>query len=392
MKISLLDDLLNSPRAMATTLVGLAIVFIAGVPSYYGLQPVLDMVNPGHNPIVSQLSALLITLLITWTAFIGHKLQRPWLKAVGHGFALLTAAVAFLTGSVLSDLGASTATTLSSSAAAQVTQLEQQLANKEGIEAQALGTEAANEAYTSFLALSATQKTSKGAPIWNATDDCMRPGSYTSACAKLQAAHDKVRVAQRIEAAEITASLNAQLTEARKGVVSNAAAPQSNKLAIAAQRFVSDPSVMLVFYTTLGIGLAVFIEALAYTALFIITLSPASDGPAEPQHFDIPTPEPAIMPAPVTVVQAAGSLQGFDQDWFISKGFTPQGALLAAQLFASNYASGVSIAKRSTQAQLKVGRDKLISEVLEPLVACGLVAKTGDDYSWALKSVVEELD
>lgn len=391
MKISLLDELLNSPRAITTTLLGVAIILIASIPAYYGLQPALSKYMPEVPPLTLSVLALCVVFIMILIAFTGHSLQRNWVKVTGHVLNFMFMGFALIMGSLIASSDATNTVAIENNASAYVAQLETQLANKEGIEAQALGSPATAKAHAEFLALSDRSKTSKGAPIWNVTSDCMRPGSYITACASLQSAHDKVRAAQRVATAEITASLNAELTKARQGVVKTIAGPEAtNKLAIAAQRFITDPGTLLAVDVLGGLVLAISFELLIYTALFVITLSPASDGPAEPQHFDI---EPLVPVSQAQQPQSQpDSLLGFDQDWFVAHEFSPQGASLAAKLFAEGYASGLAIPKRTTQAKLGVGREKLLKEVLDPLVACGLVEKNGDDYTWALKSAVEGLD
>lgn len=355
-----------APALGSTLMVG-AVGFVAFALANDGLTQFLKLQDVSAAVVI----APLLTASALGISAYGHVRKSRALTLFGHGLNYTFACVALVVGSLGSSYTAHQAASEVRTARTVAEELTVQINDLAGLAAWASAQPNVAPEQSKFESLVAAKRTSKGALIWEVTDECIRPSVHVRDCSILNAQHDKLQGLINSTVALRKDTLRQQLSDTRSEAP-KAGPESSTALMMEVQRVVDDGLVGRLLLL-LGLVTATIIEALLFVVLYIAS--------TQRGHLEVHE-----APVESTPSSAPSVTKTIDQAWLMSKGFNGEWALKALTLLGT-YQAGLPVKILPSFKLLKTSREKLIGNVLEPLEALGFLDAAEDSsgvktYTW----------
>lgn len=358
-----------APALGSTAMVG-AIGLIAFSLANEGLTQFLELQAVSAAIVI----APLLTAVALGISGYGHARKSKALTWFGHSLNYTFACVSLVVGSLGSSYDAHQAVSVSVTNKTVVEELTAQVNDLAGLNAWARAQPTIAPEQSKFDSLVATKRTDKGALIWEVTDECMRPSVHVRDCSVLNASNAKLQGLISSSVALRKEALRKELSEAR-AVAPQATEKPSTALMIEVQRVTEEGFLGTLFFM-LGLSFATIVEATLFVVLNIAA--------TQRSHLEATAVEAATVDS--TPKATLSGSKTIDQAWLMANGFNGEWALKALTLLGT-YQAGLPIKMLPSFKLLKTSREKLISNVLEPLEALGFVDAVEDDtgvktYTW----------
>lgn len=360
---SFLSQAASVAPALGSTLMVGAVGFVAFALANDGLTQFLNMQDVSAAVVI----APLLTASALGISAYGHVRKSRALTLFGHGLNYTFACVALVVGSLGSSYTAHQAASEVRTARTVAEELTVQINDPAGLAAWARAQPNVAPEQSKFESLVAAKRTSKGALIWEVTDECIRPSVHVRDCSILNAQHDKLQGLINSTVALRKDTLRQQLSDTRSEAP-KVMLESSTALMMEVQRVVDDGLIGRLLLL-LGLVTATIIEALLFVVLYIAS--------TQRGHLEVQEAEEVAAPSVAKTI---------DQAWLMSKGFNGEWALKALTLLGT-YQAGLPVKLLPSFKLLKTSREKLIGNVLEPLEALGFLDAAEDSsgvktYTW----------